>query len=215
VILLDEFEKAHPDVFNVLLQVLDDGRLTDGQGRTVDFTNTIIVLTSNLGTTRDATLTNKQRRAMIDAAIQREMRPELVNRLDSIVHFDALDTQDIALIAAARLEDARKRLAQQNIGLSWSPDVVQWLGATGFDAELGARPLARQLQRALLAPLAQVLLQGGIESKDAVELSTQQEQQGVVGGWQPLVPDGGAAAPVVYRVSKGVFEAEQPKEKKN
>jgi ATP-dependent Clp protease ATP-binding subunit ClpB len=99
VVLFDEFEKAHPDVWNVLLQVLDDGRLTDGQGRTVNFTNTIIVLTSNLGTTRDATLTNKQRRAMIDQAIQREMRPELVNRLDAIVHFDALGTQDISLIA--------------------------------------------------------------------------------------------------------------------
>jgi ATP-dependent Clp protease ATP-binding subunit ClpB len=205
VVLLDEFEKAHPDVWNVLLQVLDDGRLTDGQGRTVNFTNTIIVITSNLGATRDATLTNEQRRKIIDTAIQQNVRPELVNRFDAIVHFDALGAQDITKIALARLEDARTRLAQQTIGLTWTPDVVKWLGSAGFDAELGARPLARQMQRSLLAPLAEVLLKGDIEPKDAVELSTVGEA-GAQAGFQPLVVGGGAAAPVVYRVAKGVFE---------
>jgi ATP-dependent Clp protease ATP-binding subunit ClpB len=213
VVLFDEFEKAHPDVWNVLLQVLDDGRLTDNHGRTVNFTNTIIVMTSNLGSTRDATLSKEQRRALTEQAIRRSMRPELVNRIDAIVHFDALKETEISKIAVARMHDARKRLADQGIGLVWSDGVVQWLGSTGFDAELGARPLARQLQRALLGPLAHHLLQGGIESKDEIELRTMSEAQAsdADGGFAPLIGGlqgalGDVEAPIVFRVVKGVFE---------
>ena len=128
VILLDEFEKAHPDVHNILLQLLDDGRLTDSQGRVVNFTNTIIVMTSNLGATRDATLSNAERRAQIDLAIRAQLRPELVNRIDSIVHFDALGRRDVSRIALARLREARERLAAQGFGLRWSEEIVAGLG---------------------------------------------------------------------------------------
>ena len=124
-------------MWNILLQILDEGRLTDMQGRTINFTNTIVVLTSNLGATRDPTLSKAERRARIDMAIAQTLRPELINRIDAIVHFDPLKEEDVARIAVARLNDAKRRLAAQNIYLEWSDAVVAELGRVGFDSEMG------------------------------------------------------------------------------
>ncbi len=142
VVLLDEIEKAHPDVFNTLLQVLDDGRLTDGQGRTVDFTNTVLVMTSNLpGDPRDF------------------FKPEFVNRIDEIIRFRALTEDDLAAVVTIQLEHLRNRLAARRLVLEVSDDAVAWLARRGYDPDFGARPLKRLIQRAIGDPLALALLE--------------------------------------------------------
>ena len=143
VILLDEIEKAHPDVFNVLLQVLDDGRMTDGQGRTVDFTNTVLVMTSNL------------RGEPIDF-----FKPEFVNRIDEIVRFRALDKSDVVAIVDIQLKVLETRLAERDIGLDVPPEAVLLLAERGFDPQFGARPIRRVIQRDIGDPLALALLEG-------------------------------------------------------
>ena len=150
VILFDEVEKAHEDVFNILLQVLDDGRLTDGQGRTVDFKNTIIVLTSNLGSEILAAQPEGEPAAMVQGQVMRivraHFRPEFLNRLDEIILFRRLQRSDMAAIVSIQLEHLRKLLADRKIGLDLDRSALEWLASEGYDSTYGARPLKRVIQ---------------------------------------------------------------------
>ena len=170
VVLLDEVEKAHPDVFDVLLQVLDDGRLTDGQGRTVDFRNAILVLTSNLGSSAiaDFTLTDEQRRDEVMAVVRAQFKPEFLNRLDDIVVFHALTTRDLGAIVQIQLGRLRSRLADRRLTLEVSDAAVAWLGERGYDPIYGARPLRRLVQSSIGDSLAKALLAGQIIDGDTV-----------------------------------------------
>jgi ATP-dependent Clp protease ATP-binding subunit ClpB len=174
VILFDEVEKAHPDVFNVLLQVLDDGRLTDGQGRTVDFRNTLIVLTSNLGSEALASLPERAdvsaaRDAVMDA-VRAAFRPEFLNRLDEILLFRRLSRDDMKGIVTIQLERLRKLLADRKITLEVDSAASAWLANTGYDPVYGARPLKRVIQRELQNPLAQQILEGRIPDGSTVHV---------------------------------------------
>ncbi|MBV8739939.1 MAG: ATP-dependent chaperone ClpB [Alphaproteobacteria bacterium] len=175
VILFDEVEKAHPDVFNVLLQVLDDGRLTDGQGRTVDFRNTLIILTSNLGSDALARLPERAdvsvaREAVMDA-VRAAFRPEFLNRLDEILLFRRLSRDDMKGIVAIQVERLRKLLADRKITLELDAAAMAWLANAGYDPVYGARPLKRVIQRELQNPLAQSILQGHIPDGSVVHVS--------------------------------------------
>ncbi|MFJ5298420.1 ATP-dependent chaperone ClpB [Pseudomonas sp. SLFW] len=163
VILLDEVEKAHPDVFNILLQVLEDGRLTDSHGRTVDFRNTVIVMTSNLGSARIQELVGDreaQRAAVMDA-ISTHFRPEFINRVDEVVIFEPLGHDQIAGITDIQLGRLRQRLAERDLSLELTPEALEKLIAVGYDPVYGARPLKRAIQRWIENPLAQLILSGG------------------------------------------------------
>ncbi|HEX4019451.1 MAG TPA: ATP-dependent chaperone ClpB [Frankiaceae bacterium] len=170
VVLLDEVEKAHPDVFDVLLQVLDDGRLTDGQGRTVDFRNVILILTSNLGSAfiTDPTLSPEQRRDAVMAAVRGSFKPEFVNRLDDVLVFDQLGLEELTRIVEVQLEQLAKRLADRRLTLRVSDDAKRWLAERGFDPVYGARPLRRLVQTAVGDSLAKALLAGEIREGDDV-----------------------------------------------
>jgi ATP-dependent Clp protease ATP-binding subunit ClpB len=166
VILLDEIEKAHHDVFNILLQVLDDGRLTDGQGRTVDFRNTVIVMTSNLGSQRIQAMADEGYDAMKEAVMEvvgQHVRPEFINRVDDMVVFHPLSRKDIRKIADIQLAHLRKRLAGSELRLEISDKALDLLGNTGFDPVYGARPLKRAIQQQIENPLAQKILSGEFE----------------------------------------------------
>ena len=175
VILFDEVEKAHPDVFNVLLQVLDDGRLTDGQGRTVDFRNTLIVLTSNLGSEALASLPEgadvERARGAVMAAVRDAFRPEFLNRLDEILLFRRLSRDDMKGIVTIQLERLRKLLADRKITLKVDSAASAWLANAGYDPVYGARPLKRVIQRELQNPLAQQILEGHIPDGSTVHVS--------------------------------------------
>jgi ATP-dependent Clp protease ATP-binding subunit ClpB len=166
VILFDEVEKAHPDVFNVLLQVLDDGRLTDGQGRTVDFRNVLIVLTSNLGSDALANLPEgadiEQARASVMAAVRAAFRPEFLNRLDEILLFRRLSRDDMKGIVEIQLRHLQRLLADRKITLELDAAAEAWLADKGYDPVYGARPLKRVIQRELQNPLATQILEGRI-----------------------------------------------------
>ncbi|MEU4420669.1 ATP-dependent chaperone ClpB [Actinoplanes sp. NPDC024001] len=169
VVLLDEVEKAHPDVFDLLLQVLDDGRLTDGQGRTVDFRNAILVLTSNLGSaTADFTMSDAERHDEVLAAVRAHFKPEFLNRLDDIVVFHALTKDDLTAIVDIQLARLRTRLADRRLALEVTPAAVEWLGEHGYDPIYGARPLRRLIQSAIGDQLAKALLAGEIRDGDTV-----------------------------------------------
>jgi ATP-dependent Clp protease ATP-binding subunit ClpB len=170
VLLLDEVEKAHPEVFDILLQVLDDGRLTDGQGRTVDFRNVILVLTSNLGSQFlvDPTLGDEQRRDAVLSAVRASFKPEFVNRLDDIVVFRALSTDDLTGIVAIQVQRLATRLADRRISLQVTPGALEWLAMTGYDPIYGARPLRRLIQSAIGDQLARRVLGGEIRDGDTV-----------------------------------------------
>jgi ATP-dependent Clp protease ATP-binding subunit ClpB len=169
VVLLDEVEKAHPDVFDVLLQVLDDGRLTDGQGRTVDFRNAILVLTSNLGSqAADFTMGDEERRDEVLAVVRAHFKPEFLNRLDDIVVFHALTKDDLSAIVDIQLSRLRARLADRRLRLEVTPGAVEWLGEHGYDPIYGARPLRRLVQSAIGDSLAKALLAGEIRDGDTV-----------------------------------------------
>jgi ATP-dependent Clp protease ATP-binding subunit ClpB len=174
VILFDEIEKAHPDVFNVLLQVLDDGRLTDGQGRTVDFRNTLIVLTSNLGSEALASLPNgadvSAARNAVMAAVRDAFRPEFLNRLDEILLFRRLSREDMKGIVAIQIERLKKLLADRKITLEADAAASAWLANAGYDPVYGARPLKRVIQRELQNPLAQQILEGRIPDGSTVHV---------------------------------------------
>ncbi|HET7307452.1 MAG TPA: ATP-dependent chaperone ClpB [Gammaproteobacteria bacterium] len=176
VILLDEVEKAHPDVFNVLLQVLDDGRLTDGQGRTVNFKNTVIVMTSNLGSQiiQDIARTDgyEQMKSAVMEVVGQHFRPEFINRIDEVVVFHSLDEAQIRAIARIQMQYLERRLAERDLGLTITDAALDQLGKAGFDPVFGARPLKRAIQQQLENPLAQRILQGEFDPGDAIEVDT-------------------------------------------
>jgi ATP-dependent Clp protease ATP-binding subunit ClpB len=172
VILLDEVEKAHPEVFDVLLQVLDDGRLTDGQGRTVDFRNTILILTSNLGSPIlvDPGLPWEQKKAAVQDLVRQTFKPEFVNRLDDIVVFSPLSTDDLGQIVSLYIDRLEKRLAERRLQLAVTPEARSWLAERGFDPTYGARPLRRLMQHEIDDKLARALLAGEIRDGDTVRV---------------------------------------------
>ena len=170
VVLLDEVEKAHPDLFNILLQVLDDGRLTDGQGRTVDFRNTILILTSNLGSQylSDPLLSDEEKREQVMGVVRSAFRPEFLNRLDDIVMFESLSREDLRRIVAIQLERLGRRLASRRITVEVTDAAADWLGEVGFDPVYGARPLRRLVQNTIEDQLARGLLSGQIHDGEKV-----------------------------------------------
>ncbi|HEX9461041.1 MAG TPA: AAA family ATPase, partial [Alphaproteobacteria bacterium] len=176
VILFDEVEKAHPDVFNVLLQVLDDGRLTDGQGRTVDFRNTLIVLTSNLGSEVLANLPETAEvatvRDQVMEVVRGAFRPEFLNRLDEILIFRRLSRADMTEIVDIQLTRLQQLLADRKINLALDGKARAWLAQTGYDPVYGARPLKRVIQRSLQNPLAELILAGRIAEGETVQVTT-------------------------------------------
>ena len=177
VVLLDEMEKAHGDVFNILLQLLDDGRLTDGQGRTVDFRNTIVIMTSNLGSSvfDDPSSSPDERRERVLADVRGYFRPEFVNRIDEIVVFDALGRDEIAQIVDIQLRGLQARLAERKLTLTLTDGARTWLANEGYDPAFGARPLKRLIQREIQDPLALKLLAGEIHDGDTVEVDAVEE----------------------------------------
>nr|MBA2463817.1 ATP-dependent chaperone ClpB [Nocardioidaceae bacterium] len=164
VVLLDEVEKAHPEVFDILLQVLDDGRLTDGQGRTVDFRNVVLILTSNLGSTYlvDPTLEQEVKHDSVMAVVRQAFKPEFLNRLDEIVMFDALTPEELSHIVDLQIAELGRRLTSRRITVEVSPAAREWLTRTGYDPAYGARPLRRLVQSAIGDPLARLLLAGQV-----------------------------------------------------
>jgi len=179
VILLDEIEKAHPDVFNILLQVLDDGRLTDGQGRTVDFRNTIIVMTSNLGSDIIQSLSGEALYSVMKAAVMdivsTKFRPEFINRIDEAVVFHSLGRGQIRAISGIQIEYLRKRLQDREIGFEITEEAMDLLGEAGFDPVYGARPMKRAIQQQLENPLAQKILAGDFVAGDTIKVDVEHE----------------------------------------
>jgi len=180
VILLDEVEKAHPDVFNVLLQVLDDGRLTDGHGRTVDFRNTVIVMTSNLGSQIIQEMAGEENYAAMKAAVMdivgKHFRPEFINRIDDTVVFHPLGKEQIRAIARIQIDYLRGRLRQRDIDLTLTDAALDKLGEAGFDPVYGARPLKRAIQERLENPLAQAILAGNYSEGDVIEVDVEGDE---------------------------------------
>jgi ATP-dependent Clp protease ATP-binding subunit ClpB len=178
VILLDEVEKAHPDVFNILLQVLDDGRLTDGHGRTVDFRNTVIVMTSNLGSQRIQELAGEANYEKMKTAcmevVGQHFRPEFVNRVDDVVVFHPLGREEIRKIVDIQLAGLERRLAEREIGLRLTDAARDRLGEAGFDPVYGARPLKRAIQTQVENPLAEAILRGEFGPGSVVEIDVEE-----------------------------------------
>ena len=168
VVLFDEIEKAHPDVFNTLLQLLDDGRLTDGQGRTVDFRNTVVIMTSNVGSQYPRGLDRPGARDKVMAELRRAFRPEFLNRVDDIVFFHRLGRNEIDSIVDLQLERLRKLLRERDLDLELTPEARTWLGDRGYDPQYGARPLKRALMRYVQDPLAKRLLTGDFQPGDTI-----------------------------------------------
>ena len=201
VVLLDEVEKAHPEVFDVLLQVMDDGRLTDGQGRTVDFKNVILILTSNLGSPIliDPTLSTEQKREQVMALVRQAFRPEFVNRLDDTVVFHALTEDDLAQIVELSVDALQRRLKDRRLTLAVTPDARAWLAERGYDPLFGARPLRRLIQSEIQDRLAMALLGGAVRDGDVVRVDVALD-----GSALALVSEG----PVVTDESDDVIVAE-------
>jgi ATP-dependent Clp protease ATP-binding subunit ClpB len=180
VVLLDEIEKAHPDVFNVLLQVLDDGRLTDGQGRTVDFRNCVIIMTSNLGSQVIQELAGEanydKMKAAVMQVVTQHFRPEFINRVDDIVVFHPLGRDQVRAIVEIQLGRLRQRLNERNIQLRLDEDARDKIGEAGFDTVYGARPLKRAIQSQIENPLAQRILMGDFVSGDRVIAKLRRDQ---------------------------------------
>jgi ATP-dependent Clp protease ATP-binding subunit ClpB len=179
VLLLDEVEKAHPDVFNVLLQVLDDGRLTDGQGRTVDFKNTVIVMTSNLGSHQIMQMAGQDAEAIRDAVwveVKQHFRPEFLNRIDEVVVFHGLDQKHIESIARIQLRVLEQRLEKMDMKLDVSPAALAELAKVGFDPVFGARPLKRAIQQRIENPVAKLILEGRFAPKDVIPVNVENSE---------------------------------------
>ena len=188
VVLFDEIEKAHPDVFNLLLQLLEDGRLTDSHGRTVDFRNTLVIMTSNLGTDQSQTETlgflrdvsekrlEKDLRESIEAALKRSFRPEFLNRIDEIVVFDAISHHQLLDIVNNMLNEIRERMVDQGVNLQLSDEAKQWLANDGYDKVYGARPLRRSLQRRIENTLSTMIIRGDCEPGDTVSVDVNDEE---------------------------------------
>jgi len=177
VVLLDEVEKAHPEVFDVLLQVLDDGRLTDGQGRVVDFKNVILILTSNLGSQFliDPELNEAQKSEGVMAMVRGHFKPEFLNRLDDIVIFSALDRSELGQIVELNIDRLSKRLEQRRLQLAVTPAARQWLADKGYDPIYGARPLRRLMQQQIDDKLANLLLAGTIHDGSLVRVDVAED----------------------------------------
>jgi ATP-dependent Clp protease ATP-binding subunit ClpB len=171
VVLLDEVEKAHPEVFNVLLQVLDDGRLTDSQGRTIDFRNALIIMTSNLGTSIDGDVNQTD----VMEAVRGHFRPEFVNRIDEVILFDSLDDEHLKSIIGVLLKELEGRLASHDIGLDFTAEAIECLARLGHEKAFGARPLRRALQRYVEDPLSMALVAGDLETGMVVKVSDSQQ----------------------------------------
>ncbi|MBB3121651.1 ATP-dependent chaperone ClpB [Pseudoduganella violacea] len=179
VILLDEVEKAHSDVFNVLLQVLDDGRMTDGQGRTVDFKNTVIIMTSNLGSQKIQSMENADPgvvKLSVMAEVRSHFRPEFINRIDEIVVFHGLDDKNIGAIAKIQLAILQQRLARMDMGLEVTPEALQKIAEAGYDPVYGARPLKRAIQQQIENPLSKQILEGKFGPKDQIRIDERNGQ---------------------------------------
>ena len=187
VVLFDEIEKAHPEVWNALLQILDDGRLTDGQGRVVDFRNTVLIMTSNLGTeyvTKSGTLGflgslsegEKGNREKIEKALKNAFRPEFLNRIDEIILFSPLDKKDMHQIVKLQMEDIQSRLSEHGLSVEISPEAVEWMANTGYDPAFGARPLKRALQKYVESPLSMSLLAGEFQLGDTVLVEIENDE---------------------------------------
>ena len=194
VVLLDEVEKAHPEVFDILLQVLDDGRLTDGQGRTVDFRNTILILTSNLGSQfiADPALQESDKREKVLAVVRATFKPEFLNRLDDVIIFDALTTAELTEIVDLQVRKLGQRIADRRLTLEVTPQAREWLALTGFDPVYGARPLRRLIQSAIGDKLARALLAGEIADGDTVRVELDEAADALTVTMARLA---GAAAP--------------------
>jgi ATP-dependent Clp protease ATP-binding subunit ClpC len=174
-------EKAHPEVFNALLQVLDDGRLTDGQGRTVDFRNTVVIMTSNVGSEAIATTAqlgfdvdgaaDESVRARVMTRLREMFRPEFLNRIDEIVVFHRLENEELRVITEMLLGETLRRLDEQGISVHTDTEAVDWLARRGYQPEFGARPLRRAIQREVGNPLSTQLLEGSLHRGDEVEIS--------------------------------------------
>src|SRR5699024_9647472 len=183
VVLLDEIEKAHPDVFNALLQVLDDGRLTDAQGRTVDFKNTVMIMTSNLGSdlfrsgpvgfTSPDVEEGDALRDRLMPTLREHFRPEFLNRIDDIITFGQLAPEQLRQIVALMLDDTRRRLHAQDIAVEFTSDAVAWIAEHGYEPEFGARPMRRTIQREVDNELSLMLLHGRIGSGQRVTVDRQ------------------------------------------
>ncbi|NNE91953.1 MAG: AAA domain-containing protein, partial [Verrucomicrobiales bacterium] len=183
VVLFDEIEKAHPDVFNVLLQVLDDGRITDGQGRTVDFKNTVIIMTSNIGSEHILNLENPEERdELVSAALKGHFRPEFLNRVDETIIFDRLNEEDLKQIVEIQLERVKKRLGAQGLDLELTDSALALIAKEGYDPAYGARPLKRVIQHRLLDSLSLDILEGKYKDGDAVKVDAIDDQLVFVGG---------------------------------
>ena len=206
VVLLDEVEKAHPEVFDVLLQVMDDGRLTDGQGRTVDFSNVILILTSNIGSPIliDPTLSSDEKREAVMALVRQAFKPEFINRLDDIVMFSALTEDDLAQIVELTIDQLQRRLADRRLTLAVTPDARAWLAERGYDPVFGARPLRRLIQNEVQNRLASALLSGRVHDGDLVRVDVAADGSSLV-----LTSDGPTAPqPVDDEPEDDTIEAE-------
>ncbi|SDQ65522.1 ATP-dependent Clp protease ATP-binding subunit [Microbacterium sp. cf332] len=208
VVLLDEVEKAHPEVFDVLLQVMDDGRLTDGQGRTVDFRNVILILTSNLGSPIliDPTLSPEQKREQVQILLRQAFRPEFLNRLDDTVMFEALSQDDLAQIVELSVDALQRRLKDRRLALAVTPDARAWLAERGYDPVFGARPLRRLIQSEIQDRLAMAILSGGVRDGDVVRVDVAADGSTLV-----LTSAGPATEPAAGAATGGdddVIEAE-------
>ncbi len=181
VVLFDEIEKAHPEVFNVFLQIMDDGRLTDGKGRHVDFKNTIIIMTSNIGSAYLHDLTTPERVSQahneVMEALRAQFKPEFLNRVDDIIIFNPLGKEQLAKIVDLRLEDLRKLLADRKISLELTPAAKELVFTQGYDPNYGARPLKRSIQRLIQDPLALKILDGEILHGDHIVVDIDKKKQ--------------------------------------
>jgi ATP-dependent Clp protease ATP-binding subunit ClpB len=185
VILFDEIEKAHHDVFNVLLQVLDDGRLTDSQGRTVDFKNTVLIMTSNIGSqeileSQQGGQSYEALKLVVTAQLQRHFRPEFLNRVDETVVFHALTVQNLVKIVDIQLARLRDRLAERRIMLNLTPAALEDLGRRGYDPVYGARPLKRLIQQDIETPIARLLVKGELRDGDMATVEIQDGRIAVI-----------------------------------
>jgi len=191
VVLFDEIEKAHPDVFNTLLQILEEGRLTDAQGRTVDFKNTVIIMTSNLGTrdlhkkavgfhVEDEEVSYEYMKDKVTDELKKHFRPEFINRLDEIIVFHELTMDELKLIVDLMLARVREQLATQHLDLALTDDAKEFLGSKGYDPELGARPLRRAIQRLLEDPLSERVLLGEFKAGISILVGVDTENEELV-----------------------------------
>jgi ATP-dependent Clp protease ATP-binding subunit ClpB len=180
--LLDEIEKAHPEVFDVLLQVLDDGRLTDGQGRTVDFRNVILIMTSNIGSQFliDADLSPEQKRQAVMDMVRASFKPEFLNRLDDIVLFDALTMEELGSIVDLQVDRLTERLEQRRLTLGVTPAARLWLAEHGYDPVYGARPLKRLMQKEIDDKLANLLLAGQVADGSFVRVEVSEDRNSLI-----------------------------------